>query len=220
MGLFGATVLRRKNTAIEEWSNPNLTVPFADTDQWQSWTAKPAHYGFHATIKAPFEMAEGKTEKQLKEDLEVFCQSKKPLALPGLSPSSRNGFNSLTIASQSSELTNLVFDCVKTFEPYRAPITAADIERRNPASLSERQKRYLHEFGYPSVGEEFWFHMTLSGQATDSAFAEWLSATYRDLVTEAPLFDRLCVFYQPDRQTPFVQLSEHLIGGSHDTETA
>jgi len=215
LGLFGATVLRRKNSAIEAWSNPNLAVPFADSDQWQSWTAKPAHYGFHATIKAPFEMAEGKTEEQLIIDLEAFCQSKKPLELPGMSPSSREGFNSLTIANQTPELTNLVFDCVKTFEPYRAPITKADIERRNPASLSERQNNYLHAYGYPSVGEEFWFHMTLSGQATDSVFTEWLCNTYRDLVTEAPMFDRLGIFYQPDRQTPFVQRSEHLIGSKH-----
>jgi len=214
LGIFGATVLRRKNSAIEAWSNPNLAVPFADSDKWQSWTAKPAHYGFHATIKAPFEMADGKTEKQLISDLGAFCRSHKPLPLSGMSPSSRDGFNSLTIANQSPELTNLVFDCVKTFEPYRAPITAADIERRNPASLSQRQNAYLLEFGYPSVGEEFWFHMTLSGQATDSAFAEWLSDTYRNLVPDPPLFDRLGVFYQPDRHTPFVQLSEHLIGAN------
>jgi len=187
-------------------------VPFADFDQWRSWTAKPAHYGFHATIKAPFEMAEGKTKEQLFDDLESFCQSKSPLKLPGMAPSSREGFNSLTITDQSPELTELVFDCVKTFEPYRAPIKTADIERRNPETLSAKKLSYLREFGYPTVGDEFWFHMTLSSQTSDNAFGTWLSDTYSKLVPEAPMFDRLCVFYQPDRQTPFVQLSEHMIG--------
>ena len=50
------------------------------------------------------------------------------------------------------------------FDRFRAPITEAEIERRNPDQLSPAQFRYLCQWGYPYVFEAFRFHMTLTGR--------------------------------------------------------
>ena len=47
-------------------------VPFHDDDAFRAlgpaaWTGSPARYGFHATLKAPFALAEGVTEEGLEE---------------------------------------------------------------------------------------------------------------------------------------------------------
>jgi len=59
LGLFGATVLRRRSEDAGDWLNPELPVDFPQSSDWAERIKKPAHYGFHATMKAPFELAPG-----------------------------------------------------------------------------------------------------------------------------------------------------------------
>ena len=68
-------------------------------------------------------------------------------------------------ANASAELERLAADCVSaTSIRFRAPLTAEDRARRNPAQLTPRQREYLDRWGYPYVMEEFRFHMTLTGR--------------------------------------------------------
>jgi len=53
---------------------------------------------------------------------------------------------------------------VTRFEQFRAPLTEADVQRRNPDSLTESQRQNMYQYGYPHVLNDFNFHMTLSGQ--------------------------------------------------------
>ena len=44
-------------------------------------TAEPRHYGFHATLKAPFRLAEGATESDLIGVAESFAKGRAPVTV-------------------------------------------------------------------------------------------------------------------------------------------
>ena len=54
------------------------------------------------------------------------------------------------------------------FDQFRAPLSSADMVRRQAGSLSDKQKAYLELWGYPYVFDEFRFHMTLTGALPES----------------------------------------------------
>ena len=67
-------------------------------------------------------------------------------------------------AAPAAELDRFAGDVVKAFDRFRAPLTEAEIERRNPDALSAEEFRNLCQWGYPYVFETFRFHMTLTGR--------------------------------------------------------
>lgn len=209
LGVFGATVLRRKAHCPQEWINASPPVEFHDTKVWQNTVQKPAHYGFHATIKAPFELAAGISADDLKASLERFCASQSSILLSGLAPSRTCRYDALAFDQQPAAVKILAGSCVEAFEPFRAPLTSVDEDRRKSVGLNQQQLHYLGEYGYPYIFDEFNFHMTLSGAKPDNnAYLRWLTALYESLVTEPPLLDRLCLFKQDTRQAPFIRISE------------
>lgn len=218
LSLFGATVLRRHALDATDWLNPELPVEFPESCVWSDQINKPAQYGFHATIKAPFELAEGQSADNLISELVAFCNTQTLISLQGLAPVRTCRYDALAFVQQPEALPPLAAACVKGFEHYRAPLHPADVERRNPASLSESELANLHQYGYPYILNDFNFHMTLSGQNSKDAdhdnlaYFEWLCDLYKTMVKTPPVLDRLCVFQQPDRQSPFIRLAECLFG--------
>lgn len=119
----------------------------------------PARYGFHATLRAPFRLAEGIDEGAL---LEAFARYAPPATLcPQLSVARLSRF--LAFRSDDAALGDAAKAAVEAFEPFRAPLTAEDRARRNPDRLDARGLHLLERWGYPHVMERFVFHMTLSG---------------------------------------------------------
>ncbi len=184
--------------------------PFADEVLWQTYTEKPAHYGFHATIKAPFELAPDCTAAELLAELSSFCGARHTIALTDLAPANLGAFTALTMPGQPDELVELASDVVRHFEPFRQELSPADIKRRQVETLTASQIDNLEQFGYPHIFADFQFHMTLSGPLPthDTQFVPWVQSVYRQLVPQTPLLDRLCVFRQVDRSTPFVRIAE------------
>lgn len=143
-------------------------VPFADGIEaqiadWKQITVDPRKYGFHATLKAPISLAQGKTENELISAIEVFVQ--KPRTIPVITPVVRaiGSFIAIVPNALSADLQAFAADCVTTFDGFRAPLTPEDRARRNVAAMTEQQVKYLDRWGYPYVFEEFRFHMTLTG---------------------------------------------------------
>ena len=216
LGIFGATVLRRRALDASDWLNPDLAVEFPQSSVWSDRIQRPAHYGFHATIKAPFELSKGQSADKLIADLAEFCQSCQTISLQGMAPIRTSRYDALAFEQQPEALRQLASDCVITFEKYRAPLTEADIKRRDPTSLSASEIENMHRFGYPYILDDFNFHMTLSGRNdhNDFAYLSWLNHLYQSMVSAAPVLDRLCIFYQPDRNTPFVRIEETTFGNT------
>lgn len=208
LGLYGLQVLGRKADGhVPDRAFANCP----DRQLALALTKTPAHYGFHATLKAPFHLAEQATEQQLLESVKMLASRQSAIALHTLEPRLLSGFMALTLSPQPQAISSLAEQCVKQFEPFRAPLSAEDICKRNPAQLSEQQREYLYQYGYPYVMNEFRFHMTLTGKVSADQHAvhiNWLSKLYDAQLTKTPVLDRLAVFRQPDRETAFSRLVE------------
>jgi hypothetical protein len=116
---FGATML-----GYDAYTGCDLTFPDGMTLDWRDLTRDPRKYGFHATLKAPFSLAQGKTEVELVEACEVFAGKARPI--PVIKPviDSISEFVALVPADRSPELERLDADCVSDFDSFRAPLTS------------------------------------------------------------------------------------------------
>jgi putative phosphonate metabolism protein len=184
-----------------------LSVPGFAPDVWSALTDEPRRYGFHATLKAPFHLAVGVSEAQVMDAVDASASSHEAFTLPRLQISLLSRFIALVPAAQSAQLQDLAARAVEALEPLRAPLSAADVERRLRAPLSQTQKDYLQRWGYPYVFDQFRFHMTLTGALEVSLQArvlEDVSALYRAHVAdESVMIGSVALFRQERRDAPF-----------------
>jgi putative phosphonate metabolism protein len=188
-------------------------LPFSDgvPSDWHELTQDPRKYGFHATLKAPMAMADGKSEAELAAACKTFASV--PRRIPAIEPivDSISGFVAVIPAKPSAELQQLAADATREFDLFRAPLTEKDRVRRNAAKLTPRQCEYLERWGYPYVMEEFRFHMTLTGRL-DAARRGPVMAMLRDRFSAVGLkrlaIDRLALFRQDDAASRF-RIIEH-----------
>lgn len=169
-------------------------------------TADPRRYGFHATIKAPFALAASVTEKDLMAFAEDFAAGTPAFEIPELVLGQLGRFFALVPGSLHQPLQDFAAKVVKSFEPFRAALSEADIIRRNPEKLSDSQRANLQRWGYPYVMEDFGFHMTLSGQVpeTRAAVMKTILAERFSGFTGRPLsISGLAVFLEETRGAPF-----------------
>ena len=200
---FGASVLGYCSASGREVAFPDS--PFHRRETALAWTEEPRRYGFHGTLKAPFALADGCDRASVltaARDLAARCA---PFTVPRLAVRPLSRFVALVPAEASVSLAELAAACVTTFEPLRAPLTAADLSRRLAAPLSDRQRQQLDRWGYPYVFEDFRFHMTLTGplplEALQEAAAD-LAQLYAPI--DAPMtVDAISVLEQPDRTARF-----------------
>src|SRR5882757_3924114 len=127
-------------------------------------TASARRYGFHATLKAPFRLAPNETEVSLRAALDAFAQVTPPVVIPRLVVGQIDGFFALVPEAPFAPLNSFVGEVVRGFDPFRAPLTEVEIERRSPDALKPDEFRNLCQWGYPYVFDTFRFHMTLSGR--------------------------------------------------------
>jgi putative phosphonate metabolism protein len=135
--------------------------------------AEPRRYGFHATLKPPFALADGATEAVLAAALDAFARDRQPFVAPGLVVARIGRFVALVPGGSAPALHALADDCVRVFDRFRAPATREETARRLRADLSPRQRALLERWGYPYVFEEYRFHMTLTGPLDDPTTAEF-----------------------------------------------
>ena len=165
----------------------------------QPHTISPRHYGFHATLKPPFALQNGRTADDLRQALQSFAASQTSLNLPPLQVSALGRFIALTLSAPCPPLDELAARCVLEFEPFRRPAP------RPEDGLTPRQIELLRLHGYPYVLDQWKFHMTLTSSiANEPTRAELLHTLTRHFTAlhPVPLTD-LCLFTQPDPQTPF-----------------
>lgn len=201
---FGAEML-----GYDAWIGAALPFPAGVVDEepdWRAITEDPRKYGFHATLKAPISLANGETESELLAACADFAGQ--PRRIPAITPvvNSISGFIAVTPAERSSDLEQLAAECVRAFEPFRAPLTAEDRHRRNPSKLTPRQIEYLDRWGYPYVMEEFRFHMTLTGRLDDTRrerVLAMLRGRFARLALQKLDIDRLALFRQTDAKACF-----------------
>lgn len=124
--------------------------------------ATPARYGFHATLKAPFRLAEGTDEAGLDAAAAEVAASAEAFSLR-LRVACLGSFVALVPVSAPPGLTALEAALVTRLDRFRAPLTETEIARRRPERLCGQERQNLSRWGYPFVGPQFRFHMTLTG---------------------------------------------------------
>ncbi len=173
----------------------------------EALTREPARYGFHGTLKAPFHLAQGKSESDLLAAFDNFA-SKTPAFEIGETKIGQLGpfFALVPAEGHETQISAQAQSVVESFEEFRAPLGHADIERRNPDALPERQRNYLLKWGYPYVFEEFRFHMTLTGKVPKDQRATVRSKldTHFAAFSGKPLkISHIALFCEPHRGAPF-----------------
>lgn len=217
LAAYGNSVLRRTANG-NDFLNPDYQFAGEEINKkngvWQRITSTPRHYGFHATLKAPFELTKAYRESDLLSAVEALSHRHAACSLSSLKPMRLASFAALMINEEEQRnIAELASEVVKTLEPFREPLSMQDIARRKPDSLTERQRNMLERFGYPFVMEEFRFHMTLSDKLTesDTVFYDWLILEYEKSITKPVVLDRLAVSYQPNRASRFRRIAEFLL---------
>ncbi len=174
----------------------NITSRIA---KWHDVTSDPRTYGFHGTQKAPFALANGKDEAELRAACAAFCTRPREIARIELIVASISGFIALIPAQKSSALVQLANEVVEALDMFRAPLSPDDRARRNPSRLTKRQIAYLDRWGYPYVMDEFRFHMTLTGRLESqqaNAIQSMLTQRFSETYIAAIAIDRIALFRQ------------------------
>ena len=177
-------------------------------------------YGFHATIKAPMQLAAGTDAEGLVAALADFAATEAPVPMGPMQLQLLDGFLALVPLQQPQALTDFAARAVAAFEPFRAPLAEQDRNRRvAPGHLSPRQVELLDRFGYPYVLEQFQFHMTLTDRLPDDLRAPMLAAASRHFAAYAGaelVLDRLVLFTEPEAGAPFARGPDFPLGRKYD----
>lgn len=203
---FGTALLGYDALGRKDVGQPNALT--GAVPNWNVLTEDPRRYGFHATLKAPFCLASGTDEAALIAAFEQFAAT--PRAVPVITPVVKllRYFVAIVNDAPNPDLTALADACVTEFEPFRAPLSAKDRERRLKSKLTGNQIALLDRWGYPYVFDEFFFHMSLTGRITaePQRIAEFLAAQFAELGQRSLVIDRLALLRQDHPDARFVAI--------------
>lgn len=192
-------------------------------------TTNARRYGFHATLKAPFHLADGVTGDALSGFARKFAAHTAPVVVPSLqlrrlggAGDSDLGFRALVPTRDCPAVGQLAARIVTQFDPMRAPLTNEEYDRRKPEHLDEQQRDHLRRWGYPHVLDRFRFHFTLTdalsgdgsiGQGTAEVDAALASQFAQVLGSDLELV-ALCICVEPEPGATFELHSIHPLEGS------
>lgn len=181
-------------------------------------TKGPRHYGFHATLKAPFELYPDQNEGALLAAFRALAARHAPFKA-AIEVAALGPFLAFVLAEASPAMQALHKECVIALDGFRAPLSDFDLKRRLHAGMNPRHEGQLREFGYPYIFEDFRFHMTLSERIADPALRARVLAVLQDhfqTFVGPHEFETLAIFKQEARDQPFTILGlEPLSGPSH-----
>ncbi|HUB46805.1 MAG TPA: DUF1045 domain-containing protein [Acetobacteraceae bacterium] len=182
-------------------------APQPDLPDIAEVTAEPRLYGFHATLKPPFRLAEGRQWFDVLEAATLLADRIAPFTLPALAVSDVFGFLALRETVHCPPLQALADACVAHLDPFRAPPSEPELARRRRAGLTSQQDAMLARWGYPYVFETWFFHMTLTRRlhAEEKALYQPAAEQYLAAVLTLPRqVTDICLFLQPETGAPFV----------------
>ncbi|ESR23847.1 DUF1045 domain-containing protein [Lutibaculum baratangense] len=207
---LAASWLGRDPVTGETLAPPDLLA----RDEHEALVAAPRRYGFHATLKAPFRLAEGATPEGLDEALEGLAGRVGAVRIPVLSLQRLGPFFALVPALPIPALDDFAASIVKELDPFRAQPASEELARRREAGLTERQAELLERWGYPYVLDEFRFHMTLTGPVPEDrapVVEKALTTHFEKAIGRSLTVDRLCRFVEPLSGEDFQLVRTHPI---------
>ena len=178
-----------------------------DPEKFQTLTSDPRRYGWHATLKAPFKLAEGKNVQELSARMQALAQRLPAFTLPRLQVSTQGGFLALRPAETSEQIDATAAACVKELHDMTMPLGTAELEHRRKSLLTAEQDHLLETWGYPWVFEHFKFHLSLTGPLGQTTLHEQDAlidaAKMRFDVLDNCRFEHLALFIEPEKGANF-----------------
>lgn len=215
---FGCDALGRD--AVTGERSANFAVDGIDAQTWRDLASEPRRYGFHATLKAPFRLQAGRSADELFRAVAALAEALAPfdagpLGVTTIALARGRAFVALTPIAPSAELARLESAVVRSLDAFRAPLTEAERERRDPERLSDRQRGMLEAWGYPYALDEFRPHFTLTNAVAGAeAIAATLAREFERRVP-SPLLEvdavALCAESGPERA--FTVMRRFALGG-------
>lgn len=169
-------------------------------------TAEPRHYGFHATLKPPMRLAEGRQWFDVVQAARTLAAAVAPFDLPPLAVADLFGFLALRETVPCPKLQALADACVEQLDPLRAPPEPAELARRRQANLTAEQDAMLQRWGYPYVFGSWFFHMTLTRRLTaaEKARVQPIAEAYFAHAVAVPRrVQDICLFTQSSPDAAF-----------------
>jgi putative phosphonate metabolism protein len=187
-----------------ELEEPNLPASIS-REAWRAATEDPRHYGFHATLKPPFQLANGASSEALKASLEKIAVQHVAFTLPPLRLGALGHFLALILSEPSPTLHQLADDCVRDLDCFRAPSDAADLAKRMRPSHSVAEQQNLIRWGYPYVLDTWKFHMTLTNSLKPKElelFRSHLAQRFAEMCRQPMRCDSICLFEEASPGAP------------------
>lgn len=178
---------------------------------WLQLLRSPARYGFHATLKAPFRLAQGVTETLLMDAVSTLATGQQAVNLGRLELLGLDSYVALTPSEPTQDLIKLAQRCVKELDELRAPLNPTELAHRLREPLDQRALELLQSYGYPHVLERFVFHLTLASVTCTNErvlVMEFARTILNELNLHQLSLDRLCVFVEPQPGDHFERLED------------
>jgi len=190
LGKFGANWFESSDVADE------LIRPPAN------FIEAPRRYGFHATLKAPMRLESASDYRKFRNAVKDISGQQKSLNIGVLSLQTIGNFLALVTEDQYHDaVSDLAWTCTTQLDHFRAPLNQA--ERNKRTNLSTTQTANLEKWGYPYVGENFRFHMTLTSALESTELSRAKTMLQNILPNEQTIIDSICIFGDPGSLKPF-----------------
>ena len=176
-------------------------------------TAAPRHYGFHATLKAPMVLHPDRDATSLVDAVAALAAHTRRFMMPALQLAWLARFLALRPTHHllpEHPLRQLADRCVRELDPWRAPTSESELQRRlADPTLVATQREAITRWGYPHVFDHWRFHMTLSDSLADDdrrRDALWHDAQrhFAPALAGPLAFASLCIFAEPAPGAAFV----------------
>jgi putative phosphonate metabolism protein len=200
---FGAGVIGYD--CFEAVEVAHMRLDGVDSNIQKLMTLDPRRYGFHATIVAPFHL-KSQSEDDFIAAASAYATETTPFRIGGLKVAALGDFIALVPSEPNEGISRFSADCLKAFDKFRAPLSAADRERRLKSKLSAHQIELMEQWGYPYVLDEYRFHMTLTGALLDNmrdTFREALEHAFAERSRDTFELDAISVMRQDDSGSRF-----------------
>ncbi|QEI09252.1 DUF1045 domain-containing protein [Pigmentiphaga aceris] len=202
-------------------------IPGVSMSTQQRLTEAPRRYGWHATLRAPFTLAEDADAVMLQGRLTALCRERRSFLLP-LRVALLGDFLALVPADTAGETQDsdnadntrdsdaLARSCVSHLHALAAPLSPAELARRRASGLTPEQDRLLQRWGYPYVMDQFRLHFSLTGSLRDVApetIAALQDAAEQWFAALPPLrVDAVSLFAEPTPGADFLYLDRMELG--------
>lgn len=189
-----------------------------DSLPWADFAREPRIYGFHATLKAPFYLADSASEAGLTDAVREFAANRAAVAAGKLAVRELGTFVALVPDVCNPLVDRLAQACVQEFDRFRAPMREPERKRRLASDLTAGQIENLEHWGYPYVAEDFRFHMTLTGSLVPperNQALQFLCGRFEQVRGANPVtVDQIIVARQADAVAPFRVIQVATLGHS------